>query len=512
MAARRGREPARRRAAARGRAHGLPRPLLARGGARRGRPARAGRGCAAGRRRSTSSPRARAALRRRHAAAPRRRGRRAARLAVVAGGPGTGKTTHRGADRRAAGRAGGGRGAPAAAGRAGRRRPARRRRASTRPSTSRPRSSTWTGDARAPARAAAPPRCTACSAGAGPPPARRPVVVDETSMVSLSLMARLVEAVRPDARLVLVGDPGQLASIEAGAVLADVVGPAGGRPRMTPRPRPPSGRRAARCDAGEPPPGRARGRHRRARPRAPLRRRHRGGGRGDPRAATPTRRRGARRGRRGVTWIAVDVGRDAEAAPALRARRRAPRAARRTRRGRARGDAVAAAPALGSVRLLCAHRRGPTASRRGARASRPGSPTASATGARGTSGRPLLVTANDEGLRLYNGDTGVVVATPGRRARRGVPPRRAASRSARRGWPRSRPVHAMTIHKSQGSQFGAAAVLLPAESPILTRELLYTAVTRAVARSSSSAPRRRSAPRSRARSPARPACARGCGG
>ena len=52
------------------------------------------------------------------------------------------------------------------------------------------------------------------------------VIVDETSMVSLSLMARLVEAIRPDARLILVGDPGQLASIEAGAVLGDIVGPA----------------------------------------------------------------------------------------------------------------------------------------------------------------------------------------------------------------------------------------------------------------------------------------------
>ena len=47
-------------------------------------------------------------------------------------------------------------------------------------------------------------------------------------MVSLSLMARLVEAVRPEARLVLVGDPGQLTSIEAGAVLGDIVGPATG--------------------------------------------------------------------------------------------------------------------------------------------------------------------------------------------------------------------------------------------------------------------------------------------
>ncbi|MFH6691183.1 AAA family ATPase, partial [Cellulosimicrobium funkei] len=49
------------------------------------------------------------------------------------------------------------------------------------------------------------------------------VVVDETSMVALPLMARLLEALRPDARLVLVGDPDQLASVEAGAVLGDLV-------------------------------------------------------------------------------------------------------------------------------------------------------------------------------------------------------------------------------------------------------------------------------------------------
>ncbi len=49
------------------------------------------------------------------------------------------------------------------------------------------------------------------------------VVVDESSMVSLTQMARLLEAVRPDARLVLVGDPHQLSSVEAGAVLSDVV-------------------------------------------------------------------------------------------------------------------------------------------------------------------------------------------------------------------------------------------------------------------------------------------------
>src|SRR4029079_6304379 len=79
------------------------------------------------------------------------------------------------------------------------------------------------------------------------------VIVDETSMVSLSMMARLIEAVRPQARLVLVGDPGQrppsqagvvrvgdrgrLASIEWGAVLGDIVGPTAAGLRMRPAAR-----------------------------------------------------------------------------------------------------------------------------------------------------------------------------------------------------------------------------------------------------------------------------------
>ena len=95
-------------------------------------------------------------------------------------------------------------------------------------------------------------------------------------------------------------------------------------------------------------------------------------------------------------------------------------------------------------------------------------------------GRPLLVTENDYGLRLYNGDTGVVIATESGRVsaafeRRGDVVEFSPSRLAAVDT-----VYAMTIHKSQGSQFTAAAVLLPdPTSRILTRELLYTAVTRA---------------------------------
>ncbi|MGH3370275.1 MAG: ATP-binding domain-containing protein, partial [Nocardioidaceae bacterium] len=103
-------------------------------------------------------------------------------------------------------------------------------------------------------------------------------------------------------------------------------------------------------------------------------------------------------------------------------------------------------------------------------------------GGRWYAGQPLLVTENDYGLGLFNGDTGVVVAAGDRLTavfeRRGelfeVSPSRLQEVET---------VHAMTVHKSQGSQFDAVAVLLPdPSSAILTTELLYTAVTRARAR------------------------------
>jgi exodeoxyribonuclease V alpha subunit len=94
-------------------------------------------------------------------------------------------------------------------------------------------------------------------------------------------------------------------------------------------------------------------------------------------------------------------------------------------------------------------------------------------------GRPLLLTTNDYQLRLFNGDTGVVVEVDGRpRAaflRNGVVDLFAPSRLSD-----VHTVHAMSVHRSQGSQFARVTVVLPpAESPLLTRELLYTGLTRA---------------------------------
>jgi exodeoxyribonuclease V alpha subunit len=147
------------------------------------------------------------------------------------------------------------------------------------------------------------------------------------------------------------------------------------------------------------------------------------------------------------------------------------------------GRADEALAALGSFRILCAHRRGPygvatwTARMEAWLAAEL---TELDPEDRWYIGRPLLVNENDYELRLNNGDTGVVVAAgDGRVAAafaRGEetithPPSRLSAVDT---------VYAMTVHKSQGSQFGAAAVLLPGpDSRILTRELLYTAATRA---------------------------------
>jgi exodeoxyribonuclease V alpha subunit len=95
-------------------------------------------------------------------------------------------------------------------------------------------------------------------------------------------------------------------------------------------------------------------------------------------------------------------------------------------------------------------------------------------------GMPVIITENDHGLKLYNGDAGILFKDEvGVRAY--FPSVRGELRSfiplQISAWERA---YALTVHKSQGSEYDHIAVLLPsADSPILTRELLYTAVTRA---------------------------------
>lgn len=290
------------------------------------------------------------------------------------------------------------------------------------------------------------------------------IVVDETSMVSLPLMAHLLEAVRPNARLALVGDPFQLASVEAGTVLSDIVGP-------------------LRSAEGAPAP---------SGPHPPLqivvlRRGHRFAQ--DSTIAALAQRVQAgdadgliellRAPSEDVEWIKEtdDAQRQNLESVAVQA------AVEVVERARA-GDPRAALDATLRFKVLCATRSGPEGLGAWTQRIDAGQrahfhlPTA----ARWMEGRPLLVTANDSLNHLSNGDVGIVVTHHGHpmvafASGEGVRYLSPARLSDIETW------WAMTIHKSQGSEFDHVVASLPtASSPILTRELLYTALTRAKVR------------------------------
>jgi exodeoxyribonuclease V alpha subunit len=312
------------------------------------------------------------------------------------------------------------------------------------------------------------------------------VVVDETSMVALSLMARLLDAVAPHARLILVGDPEQLASVEAGAVLGDVVGPAGAALRMGP-----SMRERLGAVSGHPLPAG------RGSPAPPIGdsvvalryvRRHGGAiaelaraiQRGDADGALAVLEGAGSNVDSNVEWIDASGGAPDELGVI---RDLAVESGRAAIDAAGAGDAETALAALGGFRLLCAHRGGPegvTTWTRQIEAWLAGAVQGFAVGADWYVGRPLIITENDYTLGLYNGDVGVVVRGEERPMvaafERGgdvvaVSPTRLAAVDT---------VYAMTVHKSQGSQFHTVAFLLPPpDSRLLTRELLYTAVTRA---------------------------------
>ncbi|MBO9522158.1 MAG: exodeoxyribonuclease V subunit alpha [Nocardioidaceae bacterium] len=278
------------------------------------------------------------------------------------------------------------------------------------------------------------------------------IVVDETSMVSLTMMARLLESLRPGTRLVLVGDKDQLASVEAGAVLADLVdgfaaledSPVAAL-RTTHRFGARIGELAEALRAGD--------------AATVVRLLREGGPDAEVELVDPADEEAMDRFRGSVTDVAVALREAAE-----------------------HGDAAKATRVLDAHRLLCAHRRGPygvtgwnrlveqlAADRTGVAHYQPW-----------YAGRPVLVTANDIGLGLNNGDTGVTVRTEDGRLRVFLDGPQGERVLATTRLPEVETLHAMTVHKAQGSQATTVSVVLPPDdSPLLTRELFYTAVTRA---------------------------------
>lgn len=276
------------------------------------------------------------------------------------------------------------------------------------------------------------------------------VIVDETSMVSISLMARLLDALSPSARLVLVGDADQLVSVEAGSVLGDIAAALHHVVRLSTSRRFPAGSSIDRVATAV---------------RA-----------GDADAALDALRAGHPTNDR-LHWVPEP----GDAPGALdHVLTLASDPLEQMVDAATAGRLDEALGALGHFRLLCAHRHG----RFGvAHWNRLLEQRLTASGRRTSGwypGRPVMITANDPVHELYNGDLGVVIVQPDGALRvafptaagpRLLPPARLQTGDT---------VHAMTIHKSQGSEFDRVVVVLPpADSPLASRELLYTAITRA---------------------------------
>jgi exodeoxyribonuclease V alpha subunit len=307
------------------------------------------------------------------------------------------------------------------------------------------------------------------------------VVVDEASMVDLALMAKLASALPASSRLILLGDKDQLASIEAGAVLADICGD--GEHRHF------SEMFRSECAAAtscELPRGKA--------PAAladcivELQKNYRFGEESAIHQLGQAVRDGDSDRAIGVLERAT-----AKSAPDLVARRLPTPAAlkdalRETVLENFAPVLEAKEPAetlrlLGEFRILSALRHGPYGVENINRLAQELLIEAGliSSGALEASG-PLIITRNDYNLRLFNGDIGILLPDL-----LSMQPRAwfAATDGTLRSHlplrlPTHKPAYALTVHKSQGSEFKRTLLILPAEnSPVLSRELIYTGLTRA---------------------------------
>ncbi|MCL2784931.1 MAG: exodeoxyribonuclease V subunit alpha [Propionibacteriaceae bacterium] len=276
------------------------------------------------------------------------------------------------------------------------------------------------------------------------------IVVDEASMLSLHLMAQLLDAVAESTQVILLGDPDQLASVEAGAVLGDLV-------------------------SEESPV-----------PVARLSHTYRFGGAiadlaqairiGDTQSALSIMKQETPQ----IEWIAADAG---SATPGELARLRHDM----TTQGLAllemgrHGQSLEALETLESHRLLLAHRHGLSGVSYWTALIRQWlcDETHEVLPHHWYPGMPVLITANDRLMDVYNGDSGVIISDQGS-LRLAIPDTQGVRLLAPDMITSLEPLYASTIHKAQGSQYERVSLILPRSSTaLLSRELFYTGVTRA---------------------------------
>jgi exodeoxyribonuclease V alpha subunit len=313
--------------------------------------------------------------------------------------------------------------------------------------------------------------------GAKNPLAADVVIVDEASMIDLALLAKLFDAVRPDARVILVGDKDQLASVEAGSAFRDICTPGlepGISVSLAEAFAKCTGEKLESTSASEAPIHSV---------VVELRRNYRftpGTGiaelssavnQGDAEGAIAVLKSGGR-----IRW---------RSSPSVKSFERELRShvLPRFEKLLTLTDPAEALNQLAEFAVLCALRRGPFGAetvngllermlRESGRVEDDG---------RHHAGEPIIIVRNDYNVGLFNGDLGIVLpdVTSGElriffRGESGDVLNFAPGRL-----PAHQPAFALTVHKSQGSEFRDALVILPErDAPVLTRELLYTGVTR----------------------------------
>jgi exodeoxyribonuclease V alpha subunit len=283
------------------------------------------------------------------------------------------------------------------------------------------------------------------------------VIVDEASMVDVSLMAKLFDAVGPTARIILLGDRSQLASVDAGYVLGDICGFSGRKAMSAP---------LSRCVVE-------------------LSRNYRFGEHsGIARFSDAVREGDAEK--------AVDILRSKKYRDLVWKTLPRPAVLESELRKRVVKNWIGSSELfvetslsqLGKNQILCAVHDGPYGREN------LNSVVERSLGAAGFvdpskgwyCGRPIMILRNDANLQLFNGDIGLVLPV-------------AASKSGLRAFfrindevigfvpsrlPKHETAFAMTVHKSQGSEFENVLMILPGkDAPVLTRELIYTGITRA---------------------------------
>ena len=281
------------------------------------------------------------------------------------------------------------------------------------------------------------------------------LIVDEASMIDIALMARLLQALPTHARLILLGDRDQLASVEAGAVLGDICAGAGQQTNPL------------------------------AQSIVLLQRSYRFSEDSDIGQLAKAINSGDAEQVISLLQTKEQSGIDRLENPEALLDRAVTCYADYLQQVAAGCSVAGLVTLLNRFRVLCARLNGPLGvtglnreieKRLRQRGLISGAET-------WYPGRPVMITRNDYNLHLYNGDLGIALPDETKSGRLALffPAADGGVRKlALARLPEHETVYAMTVHKSQGSEFEQVALVLPGEdSPLLTREMLYTGITRA---------------------------------